>query len=513
MPDEIMEGEREVEGGRGVGTPVKGKGGPATEDVPVEGVKAEQGGGEGEKPKKKRRRRKGKKKRSKGKGAPVPPSIQEVEQAAHKEALSAYGSPISQCRYSKTNTELVYEMQPDGGWVATQWGFEAHKGASTAALGPEEGVMHVKNFRLLLDPDSPSAGGTDRARIQLPPGKTVVNVLADYLRFMTQHSMKVLHRAYTVSSFSVSDVMWCIAVPARWRGRAWTQMREAATEAGLVSSPNSPRLHLVAEAEAALVYMDSLGNPEFLSNAMQRLAETPFRTREGEVTMVVDAGATSVDITTYRKAGPGTDALMHRDRVATLVSSAYDVTSDMTLSECVDLAFRDWVVGKVSLRVVEEMERDRPGAMYHLYDQWRMERRFDVWNDKDYDDHYIRLSGSMLKCIESHLAEEDVFARLGAEQDGEEDDLVLCLKDRERMFDPTVERILALIRKEMHNQSHRHSVGSILLIGGFAQFPYLKHRVQAELGQDVRVVWPKSPATVVMGGACQYALTREGPWV
>ncbi|GCA65292.1 hypothetical protein KIPB_016781, partial [Kipferlia bialata] len=88
--------------------------------------------------------------------------------------------------------------------------------------------MYVSKFKLLLD-----HGGVakDEGVCTLPPGVTVVDAVADYLRFM--HALIIEHLNTQYDGFvTQDDIQWCLTVPAMWTDRAKAQMREAAHMAG-----------------------------------------------------------------------------------------------------------------------------------------------------------------------------------------------------------------------------------------------------------------------------------------
>ena len=92
---------------------------------------------------------------------------------------------------------------------------------------------------------------------ELPKGKTIVDVLADFMRYLFDST-----KALFIASDPAGDIMWdsvsnsielVLTHPNGWRGPQQTQLRTAAVKAGIV--PDTPagrsRVHFVTEGEAS----------------------------------------------------------------------------------------------------------------------------------------------------------------------------------------------------------------------------------------------------------------------
>lgn len=92
----------------------------------------------------------------------------------------------------------------------------------------------------------------------LPPKKTVVDVFADFLRYLLDCSEAYIREAHpnghNVWSGAKDDVHFVLSHPNGWEGKEQSQMRKAAVKAGLV--PDNPgghaRISFVTEGEASL---------------------------------------------------------------------------------------------------------------------------------------------------------------------------------------------------------------------------------------------------------------------
>jgi hypothetical protein len=105
---------------------------------------------------------------------------------------------------------------------------------------------------------------TDEDLPQLPPNKTAVNILADFLHYLFDCSKNFLQETHangeTLWNSMENSVDIILSHPNGWQGAQQSEMRRAAIIGGLV--PDSPegheRIHFVTEGEASLHFC--LGN-------------------------------------------------------------------------------------------------------------------------------------------------------------------------------------------------------------------------------------------------------------
>jgi len=101
---------------------------------------------------------------------------------------------------------------------------------------------------------------TDEDIPPLPPNKTAVQVLADFMHYLHQCAKKYFEEANAGGKDMLRSVEhtteFVLSHPNGWEGPQQAQIRNAAIMAGLV--PDTPegrmRLHLVTEGEASLHY-------------------------------------------------------------------------------------------------------------------------------------------------------------------------------------------------------------------------------------------------------------------
>ncbi|KAI0750409.1 hypothetical protein C8Q74DRAFT_1373996 [Fomes fomentarius] len=144
-------------------------------------------------------------------------------------------------------------------------------------------LILAKWFKLHLRPDN----------LDNEEGKTVVQVFADFLRFLFScASEDIIHSnpAFGGSRWDEvkDDIEFVLTHPNGWEGLQQSKMREAAVLAQLVpdTDPGRKRIHFVTEGEAGLHFCLQKGT---ISESM----------KPEERIMVVDTGGGTVDISSY----------------------------------------------------------------------------------------------------------------------------------------------------------------------------------------------------------------------
>ncbi|RXW14410.1 hypothetical protein EST38_g11445 [Candolleomyces aberdarensis] len=165
----------------------------------------------------------------------------------------------------------IHEMALDEGWVKSEW------------------------FKLLIRPKPGELESDFADKIPaLPPGKTVVQVLADFLQYLqacAEAYIKGTHANGRELWDSVSsEIDYVISHPNGWEGYQQSQIRKAVVMAQLIPDTDKghSRVLFVTEGEASLHFTIDNGLPAGVIEA-------------GEGIIVVDAGGGTVDISAYSK--------------------------------------------------------------------------------------------------------------------------------------------------------------------------------------------------------------------
>jgi hypothetical protein len=177
------------------------------------------------------------------------------------------GSELIPYPYGKTATSLFYTSAGD---PTPLWGWTARYQATTQVAEPWQ---HQYRFKLRLankNMDENHAASEDIP--PLPPGKTTVDVIADYLRAIATYALEPINaQALSAGGETITfkDIKWCLTVPAQWSMAARSAMHTAAKMAGMVRGEGADNggsafpLLLVLEPEAASVFcLNRVANPD-----------------------------------------------------------------------------------------------------------------------------------------------------------------------------------------------------------------------------------------------------------
>ncbi|TFK20835.1 hypothetical protein FA15DRAFT_707737 [Coprinopsis marcescibilis] len=151
-------------------------------------------------------------------------------------------------------------------------------------------------FKMHLRPIRQRPSGFTNDIASLPPNKSVVDVFADFLRYLF-----VCTKTYITETHASGETIWdslignidlVLTHPNGWEGSQQMQMRKAAVQAGIFSSTEegSQRLLFATEGEASLHYCIQSG----LSTEDMK---------KGEGTLIIDAGGGTVDLSAYKGTG------------------------------------------------------------------------------------------------------------------------------------------------------------------------------------------------------------------
>ena len=149
---------------------------------------------------------------------------------------------------------------------------------------PKPGVQKVEWFKLQLM----LSGNTYIDPINLPPlppGKSEIDVAADYLFKLRQAMRTQLQKTLgEVFNREERNIRYFLTVPAIWNDAAKAATRAAAIQAGYLRDENDSRLTLITEPEAAAMFCAKSG----LLNL-----------KVGDAILIVDCGGGTVDLIAY----------------------------------------------------------------------------------------------------------------------------------------------------------------------------------------------------------------------
>ncbi|KAH0588423.1 hypothetical protein H2248_004272 [Termitomyces sp. 'cryptogamus'] len=188
---------------------------------------------------------------------------------------------------SKIPTIIIYDQYG----VVRAVGAEALKEGFESMI-EEESWIKVEWFKLHLRPSSNVSTSIAQKIPPLPKGKTVLDVLSDFLGYLYKCARSYVEETHANgvhlwTSFQ-DHIEFILTHPNGWEGAQQSQMRKAATRAGLIPDTEEGRshVHFVTEGEASLHFCIQSGL-------------TVEALKGGEGVLIVDAGGGTVDITAY----------------------------------------------------------------------------------------------------------------------------------------------------------------------------------------------------------------------
>jgi hypothetical protein len=154
------------------------------------------------------------------------------------------------------------DCEDDDGWDAVQpFKLEWYVAVSYGSFCPQAPLR----FKLLLRPNNSYATNEEIPRVNLPPGKTLVTVFADFYTYLFERL-----RTFICETHASGDLIWdsvkndidfILSHPNDWAGAQQSVMKDAAIVAGLVSNDvdGRARINFVSEGEASFHYCISSG--------------------------------------------------------------------------------------------------------------------------------------------------------------------------------------------------------------------------------------------------------------
>ncbi|MFE2169652.1 Hsp70 family protein [Streptomyces sp. NPDC059447] len=364
-------------------------------------------------------------------------------------------------------------LDPDG--ADRHWGYSARRAGAAGEPGRLE-----HGFKMWLRTEDREPGLSQGNGLVGTP-EQAVPLIAAYLRRLREAA---LERIVTGGGFLESDIRWCLTVPAIWEPEERNLMREAARQAGFPAHDRG-RLLLVTEPEAATVYcaQDAAG-----IGGLGSLA-----------TLVVDCGGGTVDIAAYRSRTDGSLEQLHPPKGGKLGSNYINRRFQLQV-----LAPR---LGREAFKALEAA----PAQLLELMDAFeRVKTSF-----RGDGDSVVRIPISLKasRIIDPHGGSE----RLAAEQQGVDDHIVIEPDVMRGLFQGTIDPLVQLVSTEIHKLLADPAVAAdglrVVLVGGFAQSPYVQSRLGRHIEQEfpggVQLMIPPNPSRAVLGGAVHYACRPE----
>jgi len=143
----------------------------------------------------------------------------------------------------KVPSSIIYDRQGK----VVGWGFTSK---------PDSNCYQLKWFKLLLSDEARKKGREKLKEVEaqlIALKKTPVRVVADYLKHLWEHAVKMIKRRIASSAFDNMELRIVVTVPANWDPAAQRRTKQAVELAGITAPRfrGVPSLKLVTEPEAA----------------------------------------------------------------------------------------------------------------------------------------------------------------------------------------------------------------------------------------------------------------------
>lgn len=334
---------------------------------------------------------------------------------------------------------------------------------------PKPGVQKVEWFKLQLM----LSGNTYIDPINLPPlppGKSEIDVAADYLFKLRQAMRAALQKALgEVFNREERNIRYYLTVPAIWNDAGKAATRNAAIQAGFLRDENDNRLTLISEPEAAALFCSKTG----LLNLKIR-----------DAVLIVDCGGGTVDLIAYEveDENPFTVAECTAGSGDSCGSTALNRNfSNILRTKIRKMKLPDGskIAGRVYAKCIMDFENRIKADFRNNGQKWAV----DVG-------------------IESEFPEAGI----------EEGYMTFTNEEILQCFEPVVNRILELVRNQIIAiQAQNRTLQNILVVGGFGASEYLFQQIKLHVPPQFqsKVVRPMDSVAAIVKGAVTAGITER----
>ncbi|KAJ1512981.1 Heat shock 70 kDa protein 12A [Coelomomyces lativittatus] len=303
---------------------------------------------------------------------------------------------------------------------------------------------------------------------------SLVHLVADFLSCLFSYLKQMYPEIHS------RNTVWCVAVPINWKKETLLLLSEAATLAGMISSPTSPYLKFCLESEAG---------------ALSCIQENIQDMHPGTTFLVVDAGVLKKggSINTYQcKVGP-------KASLEEIWMKEGSQVSACTL----DAQFYTFLRENIGEKAFTEVFTNHPTMEATRRDievRWeRMKREFSGSPERWMQ--LLPFSNVLYELIDSH-SKYQLKQRQGT-------DAVLFIRqeDMQQLFQPIVNQLIQLIENQL---STFPTLDYVILVGGLASNRYL-HQCLRQYPKICSKLKPQvtPPDTAILKGAIHYVISKS----
>ncbi|KAI1160953.1 actin-like ATPase domain-containing protein [Nemania serpens] len=334
---------------------------------------------------------------------------------------------------------------------------------------PKPGVQKVEWFKLQLM----LSGNTYIDPINLPPlppGKSEIDVAADYLFKLRQAMRAALQKTLgEVFNREERNIRYYLTVPAIWNDAGKAATRAAAIQAGFLRDENDNRLTLVSEPEAASLFCAKTG----LLNL-----------KVHDAILIVDCGGGTVDLIAYEV----------EDENPFTVAECTAGSGDSCGSTALNRNFSN--ILRTKIRKMKLPDGSKTAGRVYAKCIMDFENRIKA----DFRNNGQKWAVDV--GIEAEFPEAGI----------EEGYMTFTNEEILQCFEPVVNRILELVRNQIIAiQAQNRTLQNILVVGGFGASEYLFQQIKLHVPPQFqsKVVRPMDSVAAIVKGAVTAGITER----
>ncbi|KAF3907383.1 hypothetical protein ABW21_db0201064 [Orbilia brochopaga] len=381
-----------------------------------------------------------------------------------KEAIITEWPGAGNTTRQKIPTVLYYDQYQK----VVGWGADISDALAPTGY-PKAGVQKVEWFKLQLM----VSGNTYIDPINLPPlppGKSEIDVAADYLFKLRQAMRAALQKALgEVFNREERNIKYFLTVPAIWNDAGKAATRQAAIQAGFLRDANDNRLTLITEPEAAAMFCSKAG----LLNL-----------KIHDAVLIVDCGGGTVDLIAYEV----------EEEVPFSVAECTAGSGDSCGSTALNRNFSNILRAKIRKMKLPDGSK----TAGKVYAKCIMDFENRIKAD-------FRNSGQKWAV---DVGIETDFPEAGIE----EGYMTFTNEEILQCFEPVVNRILELVRNQIIAiQAQNRQLQNVLVVGGFGASEYLFQQIKLHVPPQFqnKVVRPMDSVAAIVKGAVTAGITER----
>uniref|UniRef100_A0A3B5QTR4 Heat shock 70 kDa protein 12A-like n=1 Tax=Xiphophorus maculatus TaxID=8083 RepID=A0A3B5QTR4_XIPMA len=306
-----------------------------------------------------------------------------------------------------------------------------------------------------------------------------LKVFAEALRFLKDDALKTIQQNTEGKKFTASDFTWVLTVPAIWDHSAKQFMREAATQAGIVTEGTENNLVFALEPEAASVYCKKLPSEGFIA---ENGGESKLNQSPGTQYIIVDCGGGTIDITVHEVISGRNLKELHK-------ASGNDLGG-----QTVDKQFKKFLKEIFCNGVWDEYEKSYPNEIQKIMYEFAIAKKRDDDIDITCPLNLATLAKKTHKKIEKFFKNVE-----GASWN---DGSIKIFKQKLRSFFAQSLQGITLSLREILQKCF--NIQYILLVGGYADSKILRRHITDEFIDQCKVLCPFRPQEAIVKGAVDF---------